>query len=176
MEINTTRIEDAIVAEVASKMIGDDDLYQRAKRQIEANIDKLWKETAEAKVRAAIETAIKDGFEREYQRVDSFGGPKGEKTTIRAELEKLIGGYWNTKVDSEGKPSDGYYAKTTRAEWLMAKMCAADFQGEMKQHVVNVGAGLKDSLRNELRGTLDRLLGEVFHVRSASDQAEGRSK
>ena len=128
------------------------------------------------KVRVRPGSIAKAGFEREYQRVDSFGSPTGEKTTIRAELEKLISGYWNAKVDDQGKPSDAYYAKATRAEWLMAKMCAADFQGEMKQHVVNLGAGLKDSLRNELRSTLDRLLGEVFHVRSATDQAEGRSK
>ena len=175
MELDQTRIEDAIVREVADRIIGEDDLYNRVKRAVDARIDLHFKTTADAQIQAAIQTAIVSGLEHEYHRIDSFGKREGEPTTIRAELEKAIGGYWNTKVDRQGKPSSGYGADITRAEWMMTQLVAADFQGEMKQHIVNLGGTLKDILRAELHETVSRLLSEVFHVRSADDEAKRRS-
>jgi hypothetical protein len=172
------RIEDAIIAEVSHKIIGDDDLYRRVTNAVDARIEKHFKEVADQQIRSSIELAIAAGFEREYQKVDTFGGPQGAKTTIRAELERLIAGYWNCRVGKDGKPTDSTYSTVTRAEWMMAQLVAADFQGEMKQHVVNLGGTFKDKLRGELNETLNRLLSEVFHVRSRDDQANnanGRS-
>jgi len=174
MELDQTRIEDAIVREVADKIIGEEDLYNRVKRAVDERIDAHFKKTADAQIRSAVESAITEGFERSYQRVDSFGQRQGEPTTIRAELEKMIGGYWNTKVDKSGKPGSGYGVDTTRAEWMMTQLVAADFQGEMKQHVVNLGGTLKDKLRAELHQTVNKLLSEVFLVNSADDQVARR--
>lgn len=174
MELNQKRIEDAIVAEVAHKMLGDEELYERTKRAIDARIDKLWKETAEQRVRSEVELAISSGFEREYQKLDGFGNKVGDRTSIRAELEKLIGGYWNERVGSDGKPTSGSYNTTTRAEWMMTKLCADDFAGQMKTHVVSVAGALKDGFRKELYSTVNRLLSDVFHVRSLDDQGKGR--
>jgi len=168
------RIEAAIIADVANKLIGDDDLYGRVSRAVDARIDKLFRETAEPQIRSAIEMAISEGFERSYQKVDTFGQSNGKSTTIRAELERLIGGYWNARVDRQGKETDSSYNTTTRAEWMMTQLVAADFQGEMKQHVINLGGSMKDKLRGELHETVNRLLTEVFHVRSADDQAAKR--
>lgn len=174
MEIDKQRIEDAIVKQVAADLISDDALWDRAKRAFDARIEKLWTEVAESRLRSEIELAISNGLEREYCKVDSFGQQKGEKTTIRAELEKQIGGYWNTKVDKNGKPSSGYGADMTRAEWMMTQLVAADFQGEMKQHVINLGGALKDKLRGELHETVNRLLSETFNVKSWDDQNKDR--
>lgn len=175
MELNTARIEDAIIAEVSDKMIGDDDLYSRVKTALDARIDKHFREVADAQISSAVELAIASGFEREYQRVDNFGSAKGEKTTIRKELEKLIGDYWNCRVDREGKPTtDSHGSKATRAEWMMTQLVAADFQGDMKQHIVNLGGALKDGLRTELHQTVNKLLSDVFHVRSEDDQSADR--
>jgi hypothetical protein len=174
MEINQQRIEDAIIADVAEKIIGEDEIYSRVKTAIDAKIDRLWKDVVQSRITTEIEAVITTGFDREYQKVDSFGGKTGPSTTIRAELEKQVGGYWNARVDSQGKPSDSSYSTTTRAEWLMTKMCAADFEGEMKKHVINVGGALKDAFRAELNSTVNKLLSEVFHVRSLGDQGKGR--
>lgn len=174
MELNQTRIEDAIVREVADKIIGDEDLYARVKHAVDERINNLFKTTADSQIRSAVESAITQGFEHEYQRVDSFGRREGQPTTIRAELEKMISGYWNTKVGSNGEPG-GYGADRTRAEWLMTQLVAKDFHGDMKQHVVNLGGALKDKLRLELHETVNRLLTEVFHVRTPDDTAKNRS-
>jgi hypothetical protein len=174
MELDQKRIEDAIVAEVAHKMLGDDELYDRTKRAIDARIDKLWKETAENRIRSEVELAIAAGFEREYQKVDGFGNKVGEKTSIRAELERLIYGYWNERVGRDGKKTDSNYNTTSRAEWMMTKLCADDFAGQMKSHITNVTGALKDGFRKELHSTVNRLLSEAFHVRSLDDQGKGR--
>jgi len=174
MELNQTRIEDAIVREVSDKIVGDEDLYGRVQRAVDDRINRLFKEVANDKIKSAIELAITQGFEHEYHKVDSFGQREGKPTTIRAELERMISGYWNEMVDKQGKPSSGYGANNTRAEWLMTQLVAADFKGEMHQHVVNLGGALKDKLRAELHVTVNRLLSEVIHVNSADDQAADR--
>lgn len=173
MEINQQHIEDAIIAQVADKLISDEQLWDRAKRAFDARVEKLWTEVAEARIRNEVELAVTNGLEREYCKIDSFGQQKGEKTTIRAELEKQIGGYWNTRVDRNGKPTDSTYNTMTRAEWQMTQLVADDFAGSMKQHVINLGGSLKDALRKELHETTNRLLHDVFHVKSVDDQAAG---
>ncbi|MFD1199538.1 hypothetical protein ACFQ3K_14625 [Brucella gallinifaecis] len=174
MEIDKKRIEDAIIQQVASDLISDESLWDRAKRAFDARIEKLWTEVAETRLRSEIELAITNGLEREYCKVDGFGMQNGEKTSIRAELEKQIGGYWNTKVDRQGKPSTGYGADMTRAEWMMTQLVADDFKGEMKQHVINLGGSLKDHLRKQLHETVNGLLSEVFYVRSKGDEELNR--
>ncbi len=175
MELDQARIEDAIIAEVASKLVGDDDLYSRVKNAVDVRIEKHFCDAADAQIRKAVDAAISAGFDHEYQRVSTFGEKIGGKTTIRAELERLIGGYWNERVDKQGKPTTSTYDNPpTRAEWVMMQMVAADFRDGMKQHVVNIGGALKDKLRTELHETINRLLADVFHVRSVSDQSTNR--
>lgn len=176
MELNQQRIEDAIVAEVVDKFMGEDELITRVRAGINARIDNLWADVVKEKIAAEVNAAIQNAFEREYQKVDQWGQPHGNKTSVRAELDRLIGGYWNDKVTKEGKPAGTYDSGcVTRAEWLMAKMCAEDFSGAMKQHVINVGGSLKDHFRAELNKTVGRLLSEVFHVKSLNDQGLERS-
>jgi hypothetical protein len=177
MELNQERIEAAIVSEVAERIIGEDELFSRVRKAVDVKIDALFKEHADAQIRAAIDDAIRDGFDREYTRVNSWGEREGTPTTIRKELEKVIGNYWNEKVDSKGQRSSYSSERDlTRAEWLMAKMCADDFNGHMKQHVVNVGAALKDQFRASLHGTVNALLSEVFRVNSLGDQEIEKSQ
>jgi len=170
MEISQSRIEQAIVEEAVEKFISDEDLYIRVKQGIEDRIDQLFQKSAETQINAAINEAIQQGFEREYRKVDPFGHPVGDKTTIKAELERMIGGYWNTRVDKNGKPTESHYNAISRAEWMMTQLVAADFSGEMKQHIVNLGGALKDKLRAELHTTVNKLLSETFNVNSYEDQ------
>lgn len=171
MEFNQERIEQAVIDQVAEGIMHEDELRSRVKQAVDARIDKHFKEIADKQIGEAITAAIKDGFEHEYCKVDYLGRREGEPTTINKELHKQIAGYWNQGVDQYGKPtSDTYSKKSTRAEFVMTQMVAADFGGEMKQHIVNVAAQLKDGLRKELHLTINKLMSEVFHVRSWDDQ------
>ena len=171
MEIDKAGIEAAIVRQVADEFIGDEELISRVRTATNERVDRFFREAAEAQIQATVEAAIRDGFDREYCAVTSWGERQGAPTTIRKQLERVIAGYWNETVDKSGKPSSGYSDKLTRAEWLMSKMCAADFKGNLEQHVVNIGSVLKDKLRAELHDTVNKLLSQVFHVKSIEDQA-----
>ena len=175
MELDREKIEAAIVREAAQSIISDDDLYERVKRDIDARVDNLFASRVEAKLSEVIDSTIREGFDRQYTKRDSFGRPVGEPTSIRQELERLVGGYWNTRVDRNGKPTTDGYHTTTRAEWLMATICAEDFQKAVKEHAVNVTGQLKDGFRRELHETVNRLLSDLFHVRSLDDQGKNRT-
>lgn len=175
MELNQEKIEALIVTEAAERIISDDTIYDRVKRDIDARVNNLFASRVEAQITATIDDAIRSGFDRPYQKHDGFGKPVGEPTTLGQQLEKRIDSYWNARVDSQGKPTDSTYSTTsTRAEWVMAKICAEDFQKEMKQHAINATGQLKDGLRRELQETVNRMLAELFHVRSADDQGKER--
>jgi hypothetical protein len=171
MNIDIKSVEQAVAVEmarIAQEEINPHDMLAKA---VEKHINNVFAECAEKQIADAVNAAIQAGFDHEYCRVNSFGQRSGQPTTIRKELEKMIAGYWDAKVDKHGKPSDGYGEKTTRAEWIMMQLVASDFKGEMKQHVVDVAGGLKDGLRKTLHETINELLSGVFHVRSKDDQA-----
>jgi len=175
MQIDPEKIEQSIIAQAVEEIVSSRDIYQEVSAGIVARIDKLFEESVKDRIQTVVDSAVKDGFDRSYCRVDSFGRPVGEPTTIAQQLEKQVGNYWSQIVDREGKPTTNSYGSAgTRAEWLMTKLVAADFQGEMKQHVINLGGTLKDKLRAELHETVNKLLSEVFHVRSWEDQQGNR--
>jgi hypothetical protein len=174
MKLDQKRIEDAVIEQIAETIISEDELRSRVASAVDARIDRHFKTIADAQISQAVDKAITDGLEHEYCRVDSFGRKSGEPTSVRKELECVIAGYWNARVDKNGVPSDSSYSTISRAEFVMLKLVAADFSGEMKQHIVNLGGSLKDSLRHELRTTLDKLLSEVFYVQSEQDRELGK--
>lgn len=171
MNIDQEKIEKAIIEQAVYQLAGEDDLYERVRSGINARIDKLFAEKVDALVSETVSKIAADGFDRAYQKVDTFGKPQGEKTTIRQELERLVTNYWEARVDRNGKPTESSYSSTSRAEWMMVQICADDFSKEMKQHVVNVGGALKDHFRAVLNEHIGLMLSEVFRVNSAGDQA-----
>ncbi len=170
MQIEQEAIEQAIVAQAVDQIIANDDLYARVKTGIDQRLDNAFAGKVRETIDASIDRVIKDGFEREYSKYDSFGRPTGAPTSIAKELERLIGSYWKDRVGKDGKPSDSSYNTTSRAEWLMMTICADEFSKEMKQHVVNVGGALKDHFRAVLNAHVAGMLSEVFHVQSEGDR------
>jgi hypothetical protein len=172
MQIDQAKIEKAIIDGAVSGFIDDGDLYERVKKGIEARIDNLFATKVAQSVTETVERIAKEGFERQYRKTDSFGRPVGEPTSISKELEAMIGNYWNHRVNLRGEPvENGAYNSTSRAEWMMAKVCADDFSKEMKQHVVNVAGALKDHFRGVLNDHVATMLTDVFKVQSEGDRA-----
>lgn len=171
MQIDQDRIEKAIVEDAVSRLIGDDDLYGRVKRGVDARLDKLFADEVADLIKSTVADITKQGFDREYRRYDGFGKPVGEPTSISKELERLISDYWTVRVDRGGKPTSDSYNTTSRAEWMMLQICADDFSKEMKQHVVNVAGALKDHFRGVLNNHVAIMLSDVFKVQSEGDRA-----
>tara|TARA_B100000378_G_scaffold24922_1_gene19034 strand:+ start:1262 stop:1834 length:573 start_codon:yes stop_codon:yes gene_type:complete len=171
MQIDQSKIEQAIVAEAVDKFIGDDDIYTRIRDGINARIDKVFAEKVSLVIAETVERIVNEGFERTYHKTDSFGRPVGQPTSISKELETLVGNYWTERVDRNGKKTDSSYSSMSRAEWMMAQICADDFSKEMKQHVVNVAGALKDHFRGVLNEHIASMLSDVFRVQTAGDKA-----
>lgn len=173
MNIDLEKIEKLAVEQVVSEILRGSDFDAVVEGILRKKIDVIFAEKAEAAISASIDCAIKDGFGREYQKTDSFGRPIGDKTTIGKELEKLIGSYWQQRVHkSTGQPSSDSYNSVPRAEFLMTQICANDFSEMMKGAAVTATAKLKDGLRAEIAGQMNRLLDSLFHVRSLQDQGK----
>lgn len=171
MQIDQAQIEKAIIDQAVHTFIGDDELYTRIRDGINDRIDKVFAEKVNLVITEAVERITSEGFERSYRKTDGFGRSVGEPTSISKELEALVSNYWTARVDRSGKPTDSSYSSMSRAQWMMAQICADDFSKEMKQHVVNVGGALKDHFRSVLHEHIGSMLSEVFRVNTAGDKA-----
>ena len=171
MELNQQRIEDAVVQEVADRIIDEEKLRVQVRTMVEDRINTHFKNVADKQIQDAINESIQQGFDKVYMKVNTYGEVASPPTTIRKELEKLVEGYWNEKVGRDGKPTtSSYNDKYTRAEWVMMQIVSDKFTEDMKQHTINIAGALKDGLRKELQNTVNRLLSEVFHVRTEGDK------
>ena len=174
LSFNEEDLKAAVVQKAADEFIQNaDDLDGLVAKEVKKRLDAIFVERAEKQIAAAIDEAVRDGFNREYQRVNQWGEPNGQKTSIRAELEKTIGAYWSQKVDTRsGTVTDSSYNSVTRAEYLMTQICAKDFTEGMRQAVTNVTGALKDGLRINLAAQMDTMLSQLFAVKSLQDQGK----
>ena len=174
LNINEEDLKAAIVERAADEILKqDDDLTAMISMEVKSRLDKIFIDRAEAQIKAAIDHAVQTAFDREYQRVTSWGEAEGPKTSIRAQIDKVINGYWSEQVNAKtGKPNDGYGDKVTRAEYLVTQMCARDFSEQMRQDALNITGALKDGLRNQMAAVLDETLNGLFRVKSLQDQGK----
>lgn len=173
LNINEEDLKAAIVERATDEILKqDDDLTVMISKEVKSRLDKIFIDRAEAQVAAAIDQAVQNAFDREYQRVTTWGESDGPKTSIRAQIDKVINGYWSEQVSAKtGKPHEGY-DKVTRAEYLVTQMCAKDFSEQMRQDALNITGALKDGLRNQMAKVMDDTLNGLFHVKSLQDQGK----
>lgn len=174
LNINESEVQAVIVQSAVEQLLGDDNyLSGLIAKEVNARIDKIFLERANTQIAIAIDEAIKDSFNREYQKVTQWGEASGPKTSIKAELQRTIDGYWGARVEPKtGKATDSSYNSISRAEYVMTQICAEDFSAAVKQSALNVTGALKDGLRNQLGKQMDVLLEDLFRVKSLQDQGK----
>jgi hypothetical protein len=174
LNINEDELKAAIVESAASQILNNDsDLSALVVKEVEKRLNKIFADRAEAQIQAAIDQAIESGFDHEYQRVTSYGEPSGQKTTIRSELEKIVGCYWSQRVEAKtGKSTTSDYNSCTRAEYLMTVICAENFSEKMQQSAQNIAGALKDGLRGQMACVIDKILNDLFRITSLQDQGK----
>lgn len=174
LNINEDDLKKAIVDQAADQILSqDDDLSGMVAAEVKRRVDAIFKDRAEVQINAAVDAAINNGLDLAYQRVNTWGQPEGDPTTVRKQLDKLVQGYWNERVDPRtGKPTDSSYTFVSRAEFLMTQICAKDFTENLKQSANNVTGALKDGLRNQLAQQMDDMLNRLFNIKSLQDQGK----
>jgi len=174
LNINEEDLKNAIVEKAAETILNDScELSELIAKEVKSRVDAIFKDRADAQLNAAVDAAIVNGFDLEYQRINNWGQPEGPKTTIRKQLDKIVSSYWSERVEPRtGKPTDSSYTFTTRAEYLMTQICAKDFSENLKDAALSVTGGLKDGLRIQLAKQMDSMLDGLFHVKSLQDQGK----
>lgn len=170
LTFDTDAIREAIIDRAAESILSDWDYTSAMRADIRDKVDAIFRKKADEEIAAAVTETTRAAFDREYQRHDGFGDKKGAPTTIRKELERLASDYWAARVDRSGKPANDSYNSTSRAEWMMAQICGESFSKDMKQHVVNATAQLKDGLREQLHQHTNVMLNDLFRVRTKGER------
>lgn len=175
IEIDNDKIMAAVVDKVADEfMRTESDLFNAVEAKINKKIDALFVKSVQPRIQAELDKALADCFHREFQKTTPWGEADGPPTSISRELERLMSGFWAQKVDKDGKETS--YGNLTRAEFTMAKVLGDDFNKQTERYLIQSAAWLKDGVRDHLRGEVDKMLANLFHVKSAQDHAEGRYK
>ena len=175
MEFNQEKLEQAIIDKVAEELVVSVDLRDRIRREVDTRITKVFAEQTDNIITERVNEAVRDGFNKEFTPVNSFGKPTGAPTTIAKLLEEFVKNYWSQKVDQYGKPTDSSYStKMTRAQYVMAQICAQDFSKDVKDMAVDVTGQLKDGLREQLKSGVDEMVHKLFNVRTEADKAARR--
>lgn len=174
LNINEEEIKKAIIEQAADQIISSDrNLSDIVAKEVKARIDKIFVDRVNVQIESMIDETIKESFNHEYQKVTQWGEPTGPRTTIRKELDRIVGSYWTGKVDPRtGAPSTSDYNSVTRAEYVMTKVCADDFTKGVQEAVTSVTGALKDGLRVQLAQQMDVMLSGLFHVKSLQDQGK----
>jgi len=173
LSINELDIKAAIVQRASDEILNHIDMTEMIRKDVQGRIDKIFHANAEKQIEAMVADAIKDGLNREYQRVNNWGEPVGEVTTIKQSLDRIVSGYWTEKVDPKtGKKASSDYNAVSRAEYIMTTVCADSFSDQMKTMTLSIAGHMKDGLRSELARQVDAMLGELFRVKSLQDQGK----
>jgi len=173
LNIDEATLRETIAQRAADQLLDDDAIAEEVRKKVDLRISKLFADRVDKLISDAIDEAFRNGLEREYARVNSWGEKQGETTTIKKELEHMIGRYWSARVNSSnGKETDSSYNSVSRAEYVMMTVCGAKFNEDMKQVALNVTGHLKDGLRNQMAAHMDNILNDLFRVKSLQDQGK----
>jgi hypothetical protein len=101
-----------------------------------------------------------------YQPVTKWGEVDGKPTTIREVFAKKATDYWLKKVDSNGKESDGWSAKMTRAEYVaqnhleqaFKEVLSSELEVVVKSFKASLAASLTSDAKKQIEGSLSRLI------------------
>lgn len=172
IKIDQEQIEKQVTSKVIDWFIDEDKILDTIRDGISKKIDEIFATKAQEMVNKLTESAFKNAFEKQYQKVDAYGRSEGDPTTIKRELDRIVGSYWAEKVDKSGNRTSNDYNSQPRAEYLMTQICAEDFSKMMKESAVQITGNLKDNFRGQMAQQMDQLLNSLFKVQSLQDQGK----
>ena len=138
--INISEIERDIVEAAAHEIAND----------IDSSIARRIQERAQTMVNEKLGEIIEGVLENQFQPVNNWNEPVGEPTTIRDMITKSVTAWWETKVDSKGEVSSGYYNKQTRAEYYANKVVAGIVDYKLKKELEKYIEGAKGKIREAM--------------------------
>lgn len=167
MEFNITREEVLnLAAQKLADSFGDTEFIEGiASRLIKERVEAIIKERTIPRIDRFLTEQLEGLVSKEFVPVDMWGAPTGKPTTIRDQITTRAKEYWETRVDSEGRPNSSYGSKP-RHEYMFSKLVAAEFANAVSQNIVNVAGALKDALIDECNATVRKKIDELIRVKT----------
>jgi hypothetical protein len=101
-------------------------------------------------------------FNSPFQRVDSWGKAIGEPVSIRDIIAEQSKKYWETTVDSTGKPSNSYNSSFPRSEYyarqVMTDYYNKELVNEVKKMADDLSTKIPDTIGDEIHKTVLKYL------------------
>lgn len=157
-----------IVKAAVEEFTDNYDMQQEISALVRAKVDHMSTQILDETLRSHIEEAVKLGLEQSYYRYDAFGKQVGEPTSISIEMQKLLKGYWDVKVNRKGEPDTGYHS-VSRAEYFLTQLSMDSLIKSLQQDCVNITAELKTEFRKNLARTMNTTVNQLFNVRTDKD-------
>lgn len=136
-----------LAATKIAEQYGDD--YDSVETRVERGINDHLQKALRIKLDDNLERILNDVtaklLSEQVIPVDIWGERKGEPTTIRDALAKRAQGFWEEKVDKDGKKSD--YSGKPRHQWIFEKVVGEEFTKSIKDNVESITKGFKEALR-----------------------------
>lgn len=149
---------------------GDCDyISELAQKTICQRVDEYFKSTVKSKIDTYLAESMEKLVSTEIAPVNIWGEKTGEPTTLRDAMAEKARDYWNVVVNDDGKPSDRWGAKLTRAEWLMKKIAGEEFSAAIKQNLTNIVGAFKDALRDQAQKDIGEHLNKILAVKTKQD-------
>jgi hypothetical protein len=140
-----SRVVEAIADQIVTTASCDDEGNVHKRRasfvtRMENTVESVIRQRAEKLIDSQLEAVIDKILSSGFQPVDSYGEPKGEKTTLRDMIKKKAEAFLSERVDKNGKTADRYADPVgTRLDVAMQKhvdgVCTATVQNELKTAV-----------------------------------------
>lgn len=173
---NITREEllNLAAQKLADQAQDESELIEMANKLVREKVEKALAQS----VLASVDKFLADEMEKILSQticpVDVWGDRTGAPTTLRATLHERAKAYWAENVDGEGKLVTNSWSSSgkPRAEWLMCKVAGKEFEGVVKQNIVNIIGALKDAVRDDMKANVDKYLNELIKVKSQGDQKQ----
>ncbi|MES2737260.1 MAG: hypothetical protein V4672_13130 [Verrucomicrobiota bacterium] len=107
-----------------------------------------------ATVKTAVAETCAKALDVKFQPLDVWGEAQGEPVTVREMFHRHAKEWWSQTVDAQGRPTDGYSKKMTRAEWHAAEAVKTALNGSLHAELEGV---IKDA-RNEVSSAVSKVL------------------
>jgi len=170
MNLETLGITKEEIVELAAQKLADqyrseEQLGEMLIKKLDTAVKNAVQNNLTLKIDEVLRKHMDAILESEVVPCNIWGEKVGKPTTIKEQLSERAQHYWTTKVDSEGRTSEGYGSKP-RCEWLFGKLVATEFSNAVAQNVTNIVGALKDSLTAEAQKSIAEHIDNIIRVKT----------
>lgn len=173
LKIDADEIRTAVIARCVDEIMGnwDESITSMVSKSLREKIDSKVTNLMNDKIDTMLTDAVKSTLDESITPVNTWGEKVGETTTLKAVIHERARDFWNTKVNKDGAPSQ-YSSSKPRWEHLLGEELRGAFSDAIKKDMVNIAGSLKDAVRSDFYGAIDKGLNDIFKIKSIGDQSQ----